>query len=1506
VVLPALILVPPHWGELAGDFSDRVLAVDNLLLLWLVFPLIKAAHEFGHAMATKRGGGEVHDVGVVMLVLLPVPYVEASASSVFRSRFERAMVGAAGMVVELFIAAIAFYFWLLAEPGPLRAVLFNVMVVAGVSTLLFNGNPLLRYDAYYILADLIEMPNLASRSLKYWGHLIERHAFGVESDPPSATRGEKAWLAFYGIGSTLYRIFVTIGIAWFIAGEFFFIGVVLALWAVFAMAVLPLGKALLHVAGSPRLHVQRKRVWGVVGGTVAALLLGLFVLPFPSRTMTEGVVWLPDDALVRASNDGFVERLLATPGSPVQAGQPLVEMREPVLEADLRVARAKLAEAQALHAARMVDDRVQAGLTLDQLEAARTLADELERRSQDLTLVAATAGTFVVPASSDAAGRHRRKGELVGYVIDKPVPLVRVVVTQGSVDLVRNDTRGVQVQLAQQPGTVLEAQVAREVPGGAEYLPSRALSAEGGGTLPTDPRDPKGGGRTLERTFQFDLRLPADATGHGRLFRLACARALRAHARAAGHPVAAQPAARLPVALPCLAGPKPRLAGTARRWRRAGPMRNGRRTAAHGTTASRCAWPTWQPAWCRRGAGCRHVPRGASSRRPQRCEVPLEALADDELRRRAAELRPRLRQQGFTLANAAQAFALIRVAASRTLRQRHYDEQLIAGYGMLQGRLVEMATGEGKTFSATLPACTVAMAGLPVHVITVNDYLASRDAEKMAPLYRFFGFGVGVVVQGQSRPERRRAYAQPITYCTNKDLAFDYLRDRVECEAQSSELHLALRSLGGDGDDTLVLRGLHYALVDEADSIFIDEARTPLILSRGGDAGGEAADCTAALGIARELRRGDDFSLDAFDKRLALTEAGKDAVARMSQTLEGLWLSRRAREEIVTQALSALWLYERDHQYVVADGKVQIVDESTGRVMPDRSWERGLHQLIEAKEGCELTARRDTIARLTYQRLFRRYLRLAGMTGTGAEVAGEIRSVYRLKTLRVPLHRPSRRIVLAPTVCATLDEKWRRVADAAERIAAVGRAVLIGTRSVHASEQVSAVLAARGIAHVLLNAKQDEAEADVVARAGQAGAVTVATNMAGRGTDIELDAQVHERGGLHVILTEFHESRRVDRQLFGRAARQGDPGSCEAIVSLEDEIFTLCAPGTDPLGARLQAARGHVPVAGAAAADAGRAVVGRAPQRLCAPADIQARPAVEQDAGFFGDRRMTSQYKLKRGAAALFVSLAPFAAQADPYECLIEPSQVVEIRSSVEGVIDRIQVRRGDRVKAGQALVQLESAPEASALDMAKYRSIMEGRIASARNRLEFATKKSARAQELKDKNFLAVQASTRPRPSAASPSRNCATRSRTASWRATTRSTRRPAEPAHAAQPVQRRRRRPDAEPGRPRGIGHRPQADPEARAGRAAACRGGAADRRLRKDQAGSSAQVMPESIGGRHPAKVTIVDSVFDSASGTFGVRLEIANANGVLPAGIRCQVEFTDAKGLPPRGAKPPKL
>jgi preprotein translocase subunit SecA len=556
--------------------------------------------------------------------------------------------------------------------------------------------------------------------------------------------------------------------------------------------------------------------------------------------------------------------------------------------------------------------------------------------------------------------------------------------------------------------------------------------------------------------------------------------------------------------------------------------------------------------------GNRRVVDGVHALEPQ-----MKRLSDEALKARASTLRPRLRREGFSLPLTAEAFAVVREAAARSLGQRHFETQLRGGLELLQGRLVEMATGEGKTFCATLPACTVALSGYPVHVITVNDYLAQRDAEKMGPLYRFLGLGVGVVVQGMERGQRRAAYAQPITYVTNKELAFDYLRDRVALQGKGTRLHQSVRRLAGKtaAEEATVLRGLYYAIVDEADSVFVDEARTPLILSATGDVSEEAEMGRDALDFAHSLADPGDFVLHSFEHSVELTDAGRDRLDGFAETRTGAWTSVRGREELVRQALSAIHLFRRDQHYVVVDGKVQIVDESTGRVMPDRSWERGLHQLIELKEGVELTARRETLARLTYQRLFRRYVHLSGMTGTAAEVAGEIKRVYGLDTARVPLRRPSLRVDHGATWCATLQEKWERVADSAEeRACRQGRPVLIGTRSVEASEQVSAVLQARGLPYALLNAKQDKHEADVVAQAGHPGRITVATNMAGRGTDIELGTGVAQGGGLHVILTEYHDSRRVDRQLIGRCARQGDPGSCEAIVSLEDEIFQVCAP----------------------------------------------------------------------------------------------------------------------------------------------------------------------------------------------------------------------------------------------------------------------------------------------------------------------------------------------------------
>ena len=508
VVLPALFLVSPHWPELSNNFTDRVLALDNLVVLYLVFPVLKALHELGHASATKAGGGEVHDMGIIVLVLLPVPYVEASAATVFRSKYQRALVGAAGVIVELFIAALAFYAWLLVEPSLMRAVLFNVMLIASVSTLVFNGNPLLRYDAYYVLADLIEIPNLAARSARYWGYLLERYVLGVhEAEEPDASRAEKAWFVFYGAAATCYRILVTIVIALFIAGRFFVIGVLLALWAVGAMAAFPVIRAVRHVAGSPRLRRHRSRAIAVTVGIPLALAVFLLAVPMPYHSNAEGVLWLPEEAIVRAGANGFLTNFLVEPGIRVAEGDALLQLHDPALEAQLRRGEAKVAELQAEYDAQFATDQAKAQIVGDQLASERASLALVNNRIADLVIRARVTGVLVVPQMVDMPGRYYKKGELLGYVIGEAHPLARVVVAQEAIDKVRLKTDRVEVRLAERPEAVLQGQVVREVPGGEATLPSPALAAQEGGEIATDPRDPKNP-KALQRVFvRFDHQM---------------------------------------------------------------------------------------------------------------------------------------------------------------------------------------------------------------------------------------------------------------------------------------------------------------------------------------------------------------------------------------------------------------------------------------------------------------------------------------------------------------------------------------------------------------------------------------------------------------------------------------------------------------------------------------------------------------------------------------------------------------------------------------------------------------------------------------------------------------------------------------------------------------------------------------------------------------------------------------------------------------------------------------
>jgi putative peptide zinc metalloprotease protein len=507
-LVPALVIGAMHWNELTGSLSDRVLTADNLVMLLVVYPAIKLLHEMGHAYAVKSGDGEVHEMGVMLLVLAPIPYVDATASGAFRSKWRRAFVGAAGMMVELFLASLAVVVWVLVEPGLVRSAAYNVIFVAGMSTLVFNGNPLLRYDAYYILADLVEIPNLAQRANQYWQWLAKRHLFGArELERPQGTPGERRWFLFYGPASFLYRSFVMIAISLFIAGEFFFIGVVLAIWGAITMFVLPVAKGLKYVLSNGEIQRQRQRAMLVTFGGLALFLLFAFVVPMPLRTHAEGVVWVPENAEVRARGNGFVERLMVSPDALVKEGDVLLVTRDPALDADAVQRSERVRQLEVQYASQMFEERLQAAVVAEDLARERVGLARTEERLGDLLLTAGVSGRFRLPRADDLPDRYVKKGELLGYVLAAPPRVVRAVVSQDDIALVRNHLAGVEVKIADRLAETWTARLIREVPGGQDQLPSKALSLEGGGIHGTDPRDPDGL-RSLERLFQFDLELP--------------------------------------------------------------------------------------------------------------------------------------------------------------------------------------------------------------------------------------------------------------------------------------------------------------------------------------------------------------------------------------------------------------------------------------------------------------------------------------------------------------------------------------------------------------------------------------------------------------------------------------------------------------------------------------------------------------------------------------------------------------------------------------------------------------------------------------------------------------------------------------------------------------------------------------------------------------------------------------------------------------------------------------
>lgn len=510
VVFPALLLAAQHWTELTDNLSDRVLAATNLIALALLFPIIKTLHELGHGFATKVWGGTVHEMGLMFLVFAPVPYVEASAASAFPSKYRRAVVGAAGILVEIFIAALAMYVWVLVEPGMVRSLLFNIMLIAGISTVIVNGNPLLRFDGYFVFIDLIEMPNLAQRGQQYLRYLSDRYLFSAKSlDLPHETPSEKRWLFFYTISAWIYRILITVSIILFVAGEFFIFGVLLALWGAATIIIMPVWKSIKHLLSSPTLQRNRPHAIKVALGLIVGLVIFLTLIPLPLRTQAEGVVWLPDQALVRAGTNGFFERWLVTPGTYVRSGVPVAMLRDPQLKAELAVAEARVTEAQARYRAQGFKDPVQSEIFRQQLAHEEYALKRVQERHDRLTLRSETDGTLTAPKDQDLNEQFFKKGELVSYILDRRQLIARTVVTQDDIDLVRTRLKASEIRFADAIAKLHTVEVIREMPGGIDELPTAALSPNGGGNIATDPKD-QNGLKTLERIFLFDLSLPAD------------------------------------------------------------------------------------------------------------------------------------------------------------------------------------------------------------------------------------------------------------------------------------------------------------------------------------------------------------------------------------------------------------------------------------------------------------------------------------------------------------------------------------------------------------------------------------------------------------------------------------------------------------------------------------------------------------------------------------------------------------------------------------------------------------------------------------------------------------------------------------------------------------------------------------------------------------------------------------------------------------------------------------
>ena len=542
-----------------------------------------------------------------------------------------------------------------------------------------------------------------------------------------------------------------------------------------------------------------------------------------------------------------------------------------------------------------------------------------------------------------------------------------------------------------------------------------------------------------------------------------------------------------------------------------------------------------------------------------------EAALDETVR----EIREAMVRGTRDEATLRRAMALIREVARRETGEEAFLVQLAGALGLVHGRIVEMKTGEGKTLTGSIAAPIIAWQRRHLHVFTVNDYLAKRDAHSREGIYRRCGVSVGAIVQEMQPVERASVYARSIVYGTPKQITADWLRDQIRTGPLTSawegrRLFTGLAdgpAGGGDGASGPLVPGLRAALVDEADAVLIDEGVVPLIIARSRHEDEMSPVYKQADALASKLDEGPDYKIDHLRRKSELRRRGEHRLEEMFKQLDDpIWRATRRAKELVRTALVARHCYLPGQQYQIVDGRVVIVDEFTGRFLADRSWEHGLHQAVEAKEGLEVTADRETLARMSFQRFFRSYPFLAGMTGTAADATAEMEQVYARPVTIVPTNKPVVRERWPLRVFRTSEAKWAEIARSIEQVHAKGRPILVGTRSIAASEHISRRLEARGLEHRVLNANFDKEEATLIAQAGRAGAITVATNMAGRGTDILLDDRAREAGGLHVILTEVHGARRVDLQFIGRAGRQGDPGSAQAFCSLEDELIVQHVP----------------------------------------------------------------------------------------------------------------------------------------------------------------------------------------------------------------------------------------------------------------------------------------------------------------------------------------------------------